>query len=975
MSNPLYKDDEAIRFTNSVENKYAVAQTGRVASSIEQDSNYTYTIKSAGVLISDVPESDITGVYTSMDKEVDEILRQKEATKEFKDSDVRVSGSRKEMMTYKGLITSADLTDIEKTDAATAKALIKKDRVYPKVNTEEEITKGVSGGALFLKIKLRESCGSNPPDTAECRTIYVNFIEYVVLRMEQVLDMGSFALVASDLVNDSLRKLILIANPELESDIEKQKLDMEGEVAHIPAYRTKRDKYFDDIKKTNNNYPKYDWNFATEEQKKLKKEYDYWNDLERAAQDYSNYKLLPIEKEFIRKVTKQSRVSGSSSACNKIIEEIFGVRFVNMLKVYKGDKVWNEAYTYNAVSEHEYNIGYKTTIEPKEKQVEKYKTWADQLQDKSKPYSELRDYALNVTDMKDWSNKIGSIYGVRGTATLEVLIKAGKIDNTVMFINSVANSYKHKADTFQSEVDRYKQYYKVRDNDYSFATKEKDKRVIEKRAELTINKGVPLSYIKRVGGVSVFDEDLNTGDKVLSFYKDKIGIEGITYGISMPDKERGAHAKHFAGAYFDLAELLNLDVKHLTSLGNLKMKFGASGHRGASAHYEPQRNAINLTRSNGDGTVAHEMMHYIDRNLVLRFPKDNVGVKNHAAYGSYTDAQNISDVKIYAAMMQLLKFIKHGAYVKYDGGDYIPEYPYLTTEQRIALKPLLEQYYKEYTQREIEVTVLVDEKLGKRKWNSKETIEDAIQYTKSEYPHYFNYFNYQSEPSYRRFFVELLNGYGLKSYTLVLNNDVKELKNISYRGTPIGTIFYMNSKKMGSQYWVYDWELLARSFETYIALKQIKHGRENNYLVSGAFFDRPEGVYPVAAEREIIYLLFENLFAVIKQELNIPDFVPFRDERVNEYILLNSDDTEKEAVVIDTGTHKEVTGKQIKEIQADTPESVSVVPITEIKPVLDDKEKLRRHWVKIYNSIKGEEELFESGGEVSMVNLLFDFTK
>jgi hypothetical protein len=977
MNKALYKDGEAIRFTNGVEGKYSLTQTGIVESSIENDGMYTYTIKSSGVLIPLVPETDITGVYSLMDKQVDEILRQKESSKEFKDSDIRVKGSKKEMMAYKGLITGKDLTDIEKTDSATARALIKKDRVYPKVNIEEEINKGTSGGALYLKMKLRDSCGSNPPDTAECRSIYVNFIEYVVLRMEQVYDMRSFSLVADDLVNKSLIKLILIANPDLLFEIEKQKLDMEKELNKLSEYRTKKDYYFDEIKKTNNGNIKWDWTYATEEQKELKEKHDYWQNLEKIANDYQYNNLIPIEKEFIERVTKKSKVSGASTASNKIIEEIFGVRFVNILKIYKGDKIWNEAYAFEPVTELEYNVAYNVTIEPKVKQVEKNNTWADYLLDKSRTYTELKDYALNVTDMKNWSNSGGSHYGLRGTATLERLISAGNIDNTVRFINSVANSYRRRADEFQAEVDRYKEYYKVRENDYSFATKEKEKRVIEKRAELTINSGVPLSYIKRIGGVAVFDTDLDTGDKFLSFYKDKLGIEGVTYGISMPDKERSSHAKHFAGAYLDLAELINWDVKHLTSLGNLKMLFGAAGSGRAAAHYSPTHNAINLTRSNGDGTVAHEMMHYIDRNLVLKFPKDNESVKNHAAYGSFTDAQNISDFSIYDAMMQLMKFIKDGAYVKYSGGDYVAEYPYLTIKNKETLKPLLEQYFKEYTQREIEVVVLADEKLGKIKYTGKETIEDAIAYTRSEYPHYFNYFNYQSEPKYRRFFVEILNGYGIKSYTLILNNDVSELRKISYKGSPVGTMYYLNSKKMGSAYWTFDWELLARSFETYISLKQIKHGRENNYLVSGAFFNRPEGVYPVGAEREVIYMLYENLFNVIKEQLNIPDFVPFREERVNEYVLLNEDDTERDAVVVNTDTHKQVTDKQIEEIQEETPESISVAPITEEKPILDDKEKIRLWWVKIYNSIKGEDELFYDGGVVeknsSLVSELFDF--
>jgi hypothetical protein len=107
---------------------------------------------------------------------------------------------------------------------------------------------------------------------------------------------------------------------------------------------------------------------------------------------------------------------------------------------------------------------------------------------------------------------------------------------------------------------------------------------------------------------------------------------------------------------------------------------------------------------------------------------------------------------------------------------------------------------------------------------------------------------------------------------------------------------------MKSEYWTFEWELFARGFETYIFDKISKYGRENNYLVSGGYFDRPEGVYPFGIEREILYILYDNLFDVIKKEMNIADFIPFRNQRINEYIELNDNDTEKRKVVSDEAT-------------------------------------------------------------------------
>ena len=83
---------------------------------------------------------------------------------------------------------------------------------------------------------------------------------------------------------------------------------------------------------------------------------------------------------------------------------------------------------------------------------------------------------------------------------------------------------------------------------------------------MVINSGVPLSHIKRDGGIAVYDTDLDDNDKVLNFYKNVLGITRITYGKSLNDSERKAHAKHFATAIIDLAETLNWDVKSLTNL-------------------------------------------------------------------------------------------------------------------------------------------------------------------------------------------------------------------------------------------------------------------------------------------------------------------------------------------------------------------------------------------------------------------------
>jgi hypothetical protein len=105
--------------------------------------------------------------------------------------------------------------------------------------------------------------------------------------------------------------------------------------------------------------------------------------------------------------------------------------------------------------------------------------------------------------------------------------------------------------------------------------------------------------------------------------------------------------------------------------------------------------------------------------------------------------------------------------------------------------------------------------------------------------------------------------------------------------------FYSNSSKMKSDYWTRPWELLARSWETYIYDKLERAGRFNNYLVSGTYFDRSEGVYPYGKEREALFILFENLMTEFKSAYSVGDFVPFTSERVDEFIELEDSKPEK----------------------------------------------------------------------------------
>jgi hypothetical protein len=65
-------------------------------------------------------------------------------------------------------------------------------------------------------------------------------------------------------------------------------------------------------------------------------------------------------------------------------------------------------------------------------------------------------------------------------------------------------------------------------------------------------------------------------------------------------------------AFHDLSVALGINPKDVAFGGKLSIAFGARGRGGASAHYEPAREVINLTKMSGAGTLAHEYGHALD---------------------------------------------------------------------------------------------------------------------------------------------------------------------------------------------------------------------------------------------------------------------------------------------------------------------------------------------------------------------------
>lgn len=90
------------------------------------------------------------------------------------------------------------------------------------------------------------------------------------------------------------------------------------------------------------------------------------------------------------------------------------------------------------------------------------------------------------------------------------------------------------------------------------------------------------------------------------------GFRGVEFGEWLPDDERQTVLNLGYDSFMDLARCLGMEPGQISLGGRLAVAFGARGQGGFAAHYEADREVINLTRLSGAGSLAHEYGHALD---------------------------------------------------------------------------------------------------------------------------------------------------------------------------------------------------------------------------------------------------------------------------------------------------------------------------------------------------------------------------
>jgi hypothetical protein len=112
-------------------------------------------------------------------------------------------------------------------------------------------------------------------------------------------------------------------------------------------------------------------------------------------------------------------------------------------------------------------------------------------------------------------------------------------------------------------------------------------------------------------------EDYRDGkDVTTEQFATTFGFRGVQFGEWVKqggkDNDRQGALNAAYDALMDLANIVGVPPKALSLEGTLGLSFGARGHGKAAAHFEPSMLVINLTKTQGAGTLAHEWFHALD---------------------------------------------------------------------------------------------------------------------------------------------------------------------------------------------------------------------------------------------------------------------------------------------------------------------------------------------------------------------------
>jgi hypothetical protein len=349
--------------------------------------------------------------------------------------------------------------------------------------------------------------------------------------------------------------------------------------------------------------------------------------------------------------------------------------------------------------------------------------------------------------------------------------------------------------------------------------------------------------VQRTGGRAI---DANEPEK----YLEAFGMRAVEYGnYVLADKESAKyHTTRCAEALADLADVLGLEDRQVSYNGRLALAFGARGSGRASAHYEPVRKVINLTKWAGGGSLAHEWGHFLDNTAYGINAQEN-GSGNGGSVNYLSHAGGDRGDPIRQAMAVVMKSMEtQERATSIDVKDAENVYAEIMAKnkydtERSNMESLYRRYFMDSTFSEPVSVAKKAQGIIDRLWQQK---------------------------SWRRAFN--MSQFGPRFVKYVVG------KSGIGAAFPEGKIEYSSrsasdfaatAAEMGG-YWNRSHEKFARAFESYVEDKLMAAGRKSTYLVTGTGVGAMRGygksIYPTGSHRQEMVQAFDQLVAALKEK-------------------------------------------------------------------------------------------------------------
>ena len=153
-------------------------------------------------------------------------------------------------------------------------------------------------------------------------------------------------------------------------------------------------------------------------------------------------------------------------------------------------------------------------------------------------------------------------------------------------------------------------------------------------------------------------------DATPEMFDEAFGFRGVQFGNWTNQRDRQEALNQAYDGLMDLAAATGLPARALSLNGELGLAFGARGSGSALAHYEPSTVVINLTKTKGKGSLAHEWWHALD-NYFGRHSQSKGGFASEGM----TEGLRSETAKAFHELQQAVKGSDY-AYRSYNRGSY-----------------------------------------------------------------------------------------------------------------------------------------------------------------------------------------------------------------------------------------------------------------------------------------------------------------